>query len=64
MTEHKVWLNVLHLTVSLVLGYYGTRWILKSLDPLKEKKAASKAIRKRIFQKLQVFSFFIGGGDS
>ena len=36
--------------------------ILKSLDPLKEKKAASKAIRKRIFQKLQVFIFFMGDG--
>jgi hypothetical protein len=54
MTENKVWLNILHLAVSLVAGYYGTRWIMKSLDPLREKKAASKAIKKRIFQKLKV----------
>jgi hypothetical protein len=56
MTENKVWLNLVHLTVSLVVGYYGARWIMKSLDPLREKKAASKAIRKQIFQRLKVHS--------
>jgi len=54
MNENKIWLNVLHLALSLVVGYYGTRWILKSLDPLREKKAASKAMRKHIFQRLKI----------